>query len=325
MKNSSLKDLLKVFMFGKITPEDFSRLKESAIHSSEKELDDEIKSIWDEMADVAPIDKKIKDKILKRIHRQIYAGTKRTFYSWMKIAAVILFPLFVSLGAYLYFSKKYQPVPEDVFIMTERGQKTKILLPDGTRVWLNSDSKLNYTSGFKHNGTKVKLEGEAFFEVGKRAGTSFTVGTGCVNVIVHGTAFNVSAYDEDSTVNVSLLRGHVSLAYSSDNTLITELYPNQKASVSKENGKWQVRSCDAEIESLWIQNKLKFENAPATEVFRKLERWYGVNISVENMNEEILYGFTLKSESLREILYEINKITPIIYKINGEEVSVTYK
>jgi hypothetical protein len=135
----------------------------------------------------------------------------------------------------------------------------------------------------------------------------------------------VSSYKEDSTVKVSLLKGHVSLAYSSDNTLITSLDPNQIAFVSKKDMKWSAQSGDVELESLWIQNKLKFENAPATEVFRKLERRYGVNIHVENMNEEILYGFTLKSESLREILYEINKITPVIYTVNGEEVSITYK
>jgi ferric-dicitrate binding protein FerR (iron transport regulator) len=312
-------------MFGRISPEDFSILKENIRHSSEKELDDGIKSIWDKMNDVAHMDQKINDEVLTNIHRQIVAGTERTFYSWLKIAAVILFPLFVSIGSYLYFSERYQTVPEEFIVMAEKGQKTKLLLPDGTYVWLNSDSKLSYTSDFNRNNRNVELEGEAFFEVSKQADASFTVRTEYVNVVVHGTAFDVSSYQEDSTVKVSLLKGHVSLAYSSDNTLITSLDPDQIAFVSKKDRKWNAQSGDAELESLWIQNKLKFENAPAAEVFRKLERRYGVNIHVENMNEEILYGFTLKSESLREILYEINKITPVIYTVNGEEVSITYK
>ena len=70
---------------------------------------------------------------------------------------------------------------------------------------------------------------------------------------------------------------------------------------------------------------LRFENTPAVEVFTKLEKWYGVNIHVENSNSSVKYGFVLKSESLREILDLINRITAIDYQINGEEVNIRYK
>jgi ferric-dicitrate binding protein FerR (iron transport regulator) len=324
MKNSPLKDLLLLFLFAKVTPEDFRRLKEIVTRSSDKELDGELRSIWDETDHFVSMDKEIKTEVLRNIHLQMLTGNRRVSFGWMKMAAVVLLSVIILSGSYFYFSGKYRTIPEEFIIMAESGQKTKILLPDGTHVWLNSDSKLSYASDFNRNNRHVKLEGEAFFEVEKYSGVNFTVATECVDVIVQGTAFNVSAYKEDPSIKISLQRGKVSLVYP-DNTFIATLCPNQIASVSKKDRNWMVRSCDAEMERLWTRNKLKFENTPATEVFRKLERWYGVNIFVENMNEEIHYGFTLKSESLREILYEINKITPITYKVNGEEVSVTYK
>ncbi|MDR0700333.1 MAG: FecR family protein [Tannerella sp.] len=324
MEKFPLKDLLALFLYEKVTPEEFRKLKEIVKRSPNGELDGELKSIWDEMDSVASMNREIKAEVLANIHLQMLSGNKRIFFRRIKMVAAVLLSVIISLGSYFYFSGKYRTIPEEFIIMAEGGQKTKILLPDGTRVWLNSDSKLSYASDFNRNNRLVKLDGEAFFEVEKNTDINFTVETECVNVVVHGTAFNVSAYKKDPVIEISLLKGVVRLAYP-DNTLITGLYPNQIASISKKNMKWKVQSCDAEMECLWTQNKLKFENAPAAEVFRKLERWYGVNISVENMNEKILYGFTLKSESLREILYEINKITPIVYKINGEEASITYK
>jgi len=325
MKHTSLKDLLKVLMFGKISPDDLHTLKERTLHSSEKELDGEFQSIWDAAETVIPMDREIKSEVLTNIHQQIDipASSRTRAFSWIK-AAVILLPVIISLGSYLYFSNKYERTPEEFNVMAESGHKTKILLPDGTYVWLNSDSKLSYASDFNQSNRVVKLEGEAFFDVKLNTDIDFIVRASDVNIIVKGTAFNVSAYKEDATVDVSLLRGRVRLE-SADHIFLTDLSPDQVASVLKENMKWVVHSCDAEIESLWTQNKLKFENAPAADVFRKLERWYGVKITVENMNEDIHYGFTLKSESLREILNEMDKITPIKYKINGEEVNITYK
>lgn len=324
MEKSSLKDLLKILMYGKISSDDFHILKENTINASEKELNNNIQSVWDEVEQINPMDGKLKAEVLTNLHKQIDKPVRNRSFSWIKITAAVLLPVFILLGAYFYFSTD-TTVPEEFIVMAESGYKTKILLPDGTNVWLNSDSKLSYSSDFNQNNRHVKLEGEAFFDVNANTGIRFIVETEKVNVVVQGTAFNVSAYKNDATIDVSLLRGKVCLESYPDNTFLTELNPDEAASVLKENMKWVVHSCDAKIESLWTQNKLKFENAPASEIFRKLERWYGVKISVENMNEEILYGFTLKSESLREILYEIDKITPIVYRVDGEEVNITYK
>jgi ferric-dicitrate binding protein FerR (iron transport regulator) len=325
MKNSIIKDLLNRLTSGKITPTDFRLLKENISYSSDEELDQEIKVLWDEFK-ITPMDRNTKETVLSDIHRQMKLTPKRSIRYWTGIAAVILLPLLISFASYYYFSNKYTPVvPQEFIIMAENGQKTKVLLPDGTQVWLNSKSQLVYSSDFNRNNRKVKLEGEAFFDVNKSTDQRFVVETSSVNVVVYGTAFNVAAYQDEETIDISLLRGKIGIENRIDNRTLTEILPNQLISVSKKDMQWSVRDHDARIESLWTQNKLKFENTPAAEVFHKLERWYGINIYVENPNEETRYGFTLKSESLREMLKKINKITPIDYKINGEEVIIKYK
>jgi ferric-dicitrate binding protein FerR (iron transport regulator) len=272
------------------------------------------------------MDKEVKAEVLMNIHKKTVIRHKRiSFFRIAGIASVFLLAVLIPSGSYLYFSKKYRIVPEEFVVMTENGYKTKIRLPDGTHVWLNSGSRLICSSDYNQNNRVVRLEGEAFFQVKKNTGIEFTVETERINIVARGTAFNVSAYSEDATIDVSLLQGKVILEGIPDDIFLTELAPDQQASVSKKDLTCTVQACDAAMESLWIRNKLKFENTPATEVFRKLERWYGVKIYAANRKNDIFYGFTVKSESLREILDEINKITPIVYKVNGEEVHITYK
>lgn len=324
MGNTNIKDLLHRLMYGKISPADFQQLKEDIPHVPDRELDKEIKVLWEDMEQVPPMDVEVKQEVLENIHRQIIITPKHSFKYWMRIAAVILLPLLISFASYTYFSNKYVSVSQEFVVMAENGHKTKVLLPDGTQVWLNSGSQLAYSSDFNRDNRKVKLEGEAFFDVTKSTDQRFTVEADCVNVVVYGTAFNVSAYPDEEIINVSLVRGKIGIE-NHDDQLLTEVLPDQLISISKDNMQWSLRNCDALIESLWTQNVLKFIDAPAAEVFLKLERWYGVNIQVKNMDKDIRYGFTLKSESLREILNEINKITPIEYKVNGEEVQITFK
>lgn len=324
MRNSIIRNLLNRFMYEKITPTDFLLLKENVSDSSDDELVQEIQALWDEFK-TTPMNQNIKEVVLSDIHRQMTAISKRSIFNWTRTAVVILLLLVTSLAPYYYFHNKYISVPQEFVIMTEKGQKTKVLLPDGTEVWLNSDSELTYSSDFNRNNRKVKLKGEAFFDVTKSTDQRFVVEATSVNAIVYGTAFNVMAYPNEETIDISLVRGKVGVENIIDNYLLAELSPNQLISISKKNMQWSIRNCDAQIESLWTQNRLKFENASAAEVFYKLEHWYGINIHIENLNKEFCYSFTLKSDPLREILNEINKITPIDYKINGEEVNIKYK
>ena len=233
-----------------------------------------------------------------------------------------MIPLLVSAASFYYFSEKYNRQGDVFTVFAERGQKTQIFLPDGTQVWLNSDSYLSYSSVFNRDNREVTLKGEAFFDVTKDDEHSFTVKAEGINVVVYGTAFNVSAYPDEEMATVSLLRGVVTVENAVESV---QLEPGQQVQIPRDRQSWKLFPCDVEMECLWTQNMLRFENTPAVEVFTKLEKWYGVNIHVENSNSSVKYGFVLKSESLREILDLINRITAIDYQINGEEVNIRYK
>ena len=312
-------------MSGKISPDGFSAVKTSVREIPDAELAHIMKSIWEETTEFASMDPESKSEILSEIHTQMQPPKRQRRISWWKIGAAALLPALLFVGAYAYFPSKKYARPQPFTVVADPGHKTQIYLPDGTHVLLNSDSRLTYCSDFNVKNRKVKLEGEAFFDVSKKDDKKFTVETGTINVVVHGTAFNVSSYADDPLIKVALLRGEITLEDRGNPKRTVQMAPDQKVLVSKETAQWSVAGCDSQIESLWTQNMLKFDEATVGEVFRKLERWYGMDIHITNPDTALRYSFMLKSESLAEMLNLINRITPVQYTINGKEVTITYK
>jgi ferric-dicitrate binding protein FerR (iron transport regulator) len=166
------------------------------------------------------------------------------------------------------------------------------------------------------------LQGEAFFEVTKDPRKVFIVQSGDVSVQVHGTSFNVSAYDTDPDIAVSLESGSVSLFNNKNGVVLAQLQPNQMGRVSKADLSCSIVADDTGITKLWTNNILKVYDNNIYEVVKKLERWYGVDITLENANPDSRYTFVVKTESMKELLGLLNKMTPITYKIEGKEVTI---
>lgn len=214
---------------------------------------------------------------------------------------------------------------DEITVRTSGGQKSEIILPDGTSIWLNSGSMITYNAGYGIENRTVKLDGEAFFDVMYHEKEIFEIITGDVRVHVHGTAFGIKAYKEETSIDISLLRGHVTVHPTSSTRLLADLNPNQKAIITKNTLVCHIEDCNAEIENIWRHGKLKIEGAPMSEVIDKMSRWYGVDISIQGNIRDEKYWFTIKTESLTEMLSLIDRITPIHYSINGEEVMIQYK
>lgn len=275
--------------------------------------------------DKAAVWNKVQARIRDKV-KQVPLYSRSLLIRVSSIAAVIALVLGFSLSFLLNGQKEsWQASQFENVVMAPPGQKTQLVLPDGTLVWLNSGSRLSYNYQYSTQDRIVNLEGEAFFDVQKDTQYPFIVKTGAVDVKVHGTAFNVSAYADDEDIMVALLRGKVSLLSAGDQQLLTYLSPDQEATVSKSSLLCHVETCDAEIEASWHHNLLKFDGASAEEVWKKLERWYGVDITLSNVDASRAYWFTIKTESLTELLEMINKITPIEYKLDGKEVTIRYK
>lgn len=239
------------------------------------------------------------------------------------IAATIALLIGFSLSYFIPLNENIDL--SEMIIRTPLGQKSEVVLPDGTSVWLNSGSTLAYNSGYGKINRKVSLEGEAFFDVVYNKKKTFEVLAGDVRVDVHGTAFGMKSYKEEASVDISLLRGHVTVHSNSANRLLADLAPGKKAVVDKHTLACNVEISNAEVENIWRYGKLRIEDESIAEIAAKMSRWYGVNMSVNGKIKDERYWFTVKTESLTEMLNLINKITPIQYSINGEDVTIQYE
>ena len=239
-------------------------------------------------------------------------------------AAAIIF-LLVGMGLQHLLSEK---IPNEflnqysTFIVPE-GQKSMIILPDGSNAWLNSGSRLKYKSDFNAAIREVELEGEAFFEVKKDKSRMFVVNTGAINVEVYGTAFNIKNYKEEKQLEVTVESGNVGVVKAG--TQLAMLIKGNQARIREGNNEVQLSNANVDMVTAWKNNELIFDGTPFEEGIRYLERWYGVKITIEEkMHKKHNYTFKVKTESLRELLKLLQVITPLNYKIDGKNVTIKY-
>lgn len=273
-----------------------------------------------------------KEKIWQNIQSVLPEKKKKMDYSrvfMMRVASIVaIVALAGGFGLSLLFLHKQRSLSlvQDMIVTAPSSEKAQLTLPDGSLVWLNSESKITIPSDFNTKKRNLKLEGEAYFIVSSTENKRpFTIETEGLTIYVTGTTFNIQSYENERFVKVALVEGSVNLLSAKDQYLIGKLRPNQMATFNKDSNMLAISPCDAQTESIWHQNKLHFENCPTDEVWKRLERWYGVKIQTSNQEPNLTYRFTVKTETLTELLDLINKITPIDYKLNGEEVQIRYK
>lgn len=267
-----------------------------------------------------------KEKAWKKIDRQTRSsGAKvRQLFNRLKYTAAAVILLLVSLTLFRITQtntqKGFQQYSE---IIAPAGQKTMVVLPDSSLVWLNSGSTLKYNGNFNVKGREVVLTGEAFFDVKRNEAKKFSVRTGILTVQVYGTSFNVKNYNDDHLQEITVSEGRVGV---SDKTReLKQLTPGQQAVLDKNTNKLSFSRADPDIVSSWKNNELKFDNTPFAEVVKYLERWYGVSIDIEpSMIGKHNYTFKIKTETLIEMLEKIKLMTPIVYDINGKDVKIRY-
>lgn len=209
-------------------------------------------------------------------------------------------------------------------VITPGGQKTSVLLPDSSLVWLNSSSSLKYSRNFNSEERELLLEGEAFFEVKRNISKKFRVKSAFLNVEVYGTAFNIRNYPGDSTQAITVVEGIVGI--SDQNKEIRRLLKGEQALLNKISGEIIFSHEDTDLITAWKNNELIFRNKPLEEVIKYLERWYGVNITIDDkLKGKHNYTFRVKTESFREVLDMMKIMTPLNYKINGNDVTIWYQ
>jgi transmembrane sensor len=241
----------------------------------------------------------------------------------ISIAATIL--LLATIGGLFYFNTN--KIFQETYTqnISPKGQKSQVILPDGTTVYLNSGTILKYNNFFGKRNRNVEMAGEAYFEVSKNLELPFTILTKEVKIKVTGTKFNVMAYPEDDYVETIVSEGKVTVSEIEGQSSYV-LTANQKASYYKPSKEF----VKAEVKTTpyigWKDNVLTFDNENFNEVIKKLERWYNISISVNGKDSlEDRFTLTIRHESLKEVLDLINMTTPFKYSLSQEQVVITYK
>jgi len=204
--------------------------------------------------------------------------------------------LLVGLVWSLAFQSGYRSVETFAGTTTEieapAGQRTKIVLIDGTQVWLNSKSKLAYPQIFMEE-RNVRLSGEAYFEVAANPQKPFTVTVDDVKITALGTAFNVTGFPETGQVQVALFEGSVKITTSAGQEII--LSPNQMATYRK--GTLETENMQYAEQFLWKDGIYGFVNEPLANIIQKLERYYDIRIEVAD-SSILQYKYTGKFRQL---------------------------
>lgn len=217
-----------------------------------------------------------------------------------------------------------QPVSVDGFnqMIVPYGKRSFITLSEGTKVWLNSGSKLIFPPTFRGKSREVVLEGEAFFDVAHDAEKPFYVKTDVFRMKVYGTKFNVQAYHQDHDYNIVLVEGKVSMN-SNENLQTKEIFlaPNQKASITRGQKKIDVITVEStDIYTAWMDGYLTFINESMPDLMKRVSRYYNVEIEVEpSANMENIYGKLDLKDDLERVLDGIAFISKTNYIKQGNK------
>ncbi len=361
--DSRIWNLLALKLSGEASLHDLTELDNYFIdHPEEKKIADHILSFWKGKSDSLNITDEMEEE---RFHLILDAEEEeeninsftpvrkinRNKYAWLYVAASVI--LILTIG--FLFKKNVDDTPsvpgklQQVFV--KPGSKSKIILPDGTVVRLNGSSRLTYRRDFNKNVREVDLEGEAYFDVTKDAAHPFIVHTSSIDIKVLGTIFNVKSYEQDQTIEATLLRGSIEV-YTKDDPSAPKviLKPNEKLVFRKDKEenlaptknetndslKKYEAGQDISISTLsankpdslkeeisWLYNRLVINGDDFNKLAAKFERWYGVKINILSKDlEKYHFNGIFENETIEQALNALQLTVKFHYKINDEVVEI---
>lgn len=212
-------------------------------------------------------------------------------------------------------------------ITTPNGGQYKIILPDGTKVWLNAASSLSYRTSLKENGgeRKVNISGEAYFEVAKDKKHPFIVITDKQRIEVLGTHFNVSAYNDERLVKTTLIEGSVKVAANKTNSNGTKgviLKPNQESILSSNGIK--VNNVEAIDAIAWKNGEFAFTAENLGSIMQKIARWYNVDVvfTDQSMGVKVFSGTISRFDQVNKVLQLLERTKEVKFQIEGRRITV---
>jgi len=277
-----------------------------------------LRNIWDSSVDLPVSTDKALSKVMKHVNYE-YKGIA-IWHFWQKVAAVLFIPLLLSVAWYSLARNAGQRRMETDYntVTAAFGSFSSLELPDGSKVWLNSGSRLKYPVRFSEHNRNVYLSGEAYFEVHSDEKVPFFVNTPYFAVKATGTRFNVASYKNYLPPSVTLVEGKVSVQEISQNRhkeSIAVLLPGQHMVYDTLHGKTIIQTEDTYKYVAWKDGKLVFRNDLLSEVARRISLQYNVDIEIAGDKiSKSRYRATFENQQLNELLELLKMSAPIDYK-----------
>ncbi|TAE26861.1 MAG: DUF4974 domain-containing protein [Cytophagales bacterium] len=244
-----------------------------------------------------------------------------------RVAAAVAGILLSSYALYRSFER--EPTPQ--VAQTTVGKRSLLTLPDGSRVWLNADSRLEYPKRFTGSLREVRLVGEAFFDVAHNPAQPFVIRLETASIRVLGTSFNVRAYPGDATVKTTVVTGRVAFipnkaAQTNRPTPADTLFvtPDQHVVQQVVTRTAEAEPVVAVKETAWKDNRLVFDQTPMHEVARTLERWYGTRVTLKTPTlTNCPLTATFEGQSLREVMDLMTRTGRFRYTLSDTHLTIS--
>lgn len=316
-------NIVEKYIRGSISEEEYNELQQQIQNDSDSSVGDMLNECWQKDLNIHVMPRAAKERTRRQINEKIKKDMRRIWFKRAStIAASILIPVLIISTVYFYKEMDhYKQIPNIVSV--NKGQRAGITLPDGTIVHLNSESKLTYTPDFNGKLREVVLEGEAFFEVTPNKEKPFIVKTSVFDVEVLGTSFNVSVYNDENIVETALMEGKVKLTMQGCPSKPVYLTPSQKFIYSRSDRQGTISIMEGDTELAWKQGILAFSAEPLEEVFRKIERWYGVTMHYDKeslVNDNFTGQF--KMISIQEMMNILRMHYNLKFKIENNDIYI---
>lgn len=265
-----------------------------------------------------PIDSKV---VKTEISNTEPPDQKSRYLSFLKVAASLTLLFVASALLYKLLPEMSGDTTDKITVFNAPSKTTHITLPDSTQVWLNANSTLEYPENFGMKERRVKLQGEAFFDVRKKGNQNFIVETDQLSVRVKGTRFNVRAYHNEDA-NTTLEEGKVELLINGD-TNPYDLTPGEQVTVKRHDRKITRQKVDPSNYTAWKEAELIFDNAPLSEIILKLENRFKVEIEItEEIAQRERLTMKVTNETIEEILELIELSSRLHYIKNDNQITI---
>jgi ferric-dicitrate binding protein FerR (iron transport regulator) len=255
------------------------------------------------------------EQIRRKIRRlALKAKVNRLTAALARVAAALFIPL-MALSVYL----SRREAAGMFTLCTQKGEQTALVLPDGSKAWLNVDTRLGYPADYGIRSRRIELEGEAYFEVEENGKLPFEVSAGALTVRAIGTRFAVSAWPEQGAVKSSLVRGSIEIRCGRIHTVLQE---GQQLVYHTHGAAADILPFDEKYELAWKNSRLTFWLTPFAEVIARLEKWYDIRIEYEAalFESETLTVRFERYETLEHVLRVMAKVHGFRYAAGNGKV-----